>query len=370
MICIAGPAQECTIGSMKTACAISALILVSGALETSALGWAMGGHRVISLVAWEKTSPATRAKFVSLIEQHPEFAGHFAAKLQAELGASPAAESRERWLFAQAAIWPDLVRPPLDGSPNPNEKYHRPMWHYLDLPVFGDADAKARLEAGQPKIDWKWKPGLPDFLERKLNASQVIDKAMKTIGDAAQPASERAVMLCWLVHVAGDVHQPCHCSSLFTIAQLPKGDRGGNSIQIKESDAGNLHVYWDDLLGGPGLGFDEAGKAARELLADQAVMAKAAAAAKALDPEAWIREGAAAAQEAVYPQALINAVLKATPQSYEKNGVRYDAVGPLELGADAWKAYDEKAYSLALERAAAAGLRLAAALEAALGKGG
>lgn len=321
---------------------------------------------MIALLAWEKLDRDTRDRVGALLQQHPEFDPHFQEMMNKEIGGSASVEQQQRWQFAQAAIWPDLVRPPLDGSPNPNEKYHHASWHYLDLPVFADAEAKSKLT--MPKLFWKWKPGMPDFIEQRLTAAQVIDKAYQMIPDAGQPKSEQAVLLCWLFHVTGDLHQPCHTAALFSMNQFPKGDRGGNSVLLKDAPGDNLHAYWDNLLGGPGSRFIDAENVCREMLADQALMQAASQNSLTMDPQEWIQEGAAVAARDVYPDNLVKLVLQSQPQEYVKNNFTYTAVGPIDLGSEGFKAYDTTARATARLRAAVAGLRLAKALETVFGK--
>ncbi|MBL9131727.1 MAG: S1/P1 nuclease [Verrucomicrobiaceae bacterium] len=344
------------------------LFAALASFTTQAFAWAGGGHKTIALIAWEQLTPPTRDKVAALLARHPEYDPHFQQIMTAELGGGTTKEQEQRWNFTQAAIWPDHVRPPLDGSANPNEKYHHATWHYLDLPVYADAEAKAKIP--MPKLFWTWKPGLPEFIEQRLTAAQVIDKACKLIPDTSQPETERAVLLCWLFHVAGDLHQPCHTAALFSVNQFPKGDRGGNSILLKDAPGDNLHAYWDNLLGDPGSRFADAEKSCRDMLADKALMQAAAKSSLTLDPQEWIQEGAAIAERDVYPANLVKLVLQTQPHSYVKNNVTYTAVGPIDLGAGGFKAYDATAHATARVRAVVAGLRLAKALEKVAGNGG
>lgn len=337
------------------------LLATLASFSSQAFAWASGGHKTIALVAWAHLSPFSRDKVSSLLARHPEHGPHFQQMMEAELGTTATKEQQQRWHFTQAAIWPDHVRPPLDGSTNPNEKYHHATWHYLDLPVFADAEAKARLPT--PKLFWKWNPGMPTFMEQRLSSSQVIDKAYQLIPDATQSKAEQAILLCWLFHITGDLHQPCHKAALFSVSQFPKGDRGGNSILLKDAPGENLHAYWDNLLGDPVSRFADAEKASRELLADKALMQAAATGSPNIDPKEWIQEGAAVAERDVYPANLVKLVLQSQPHNYKKNGFTFTAVGPLDLGADGLKAYDATARATARLRAAIAGLRLAKALE-------
>ena len=53
---------------------------------------------------------------------------------------------------------------------------------------------------------------------------------------------DKAILLCWLFHLVGDIHQPLHCSAMFTPRLFSEGDRGGNSIKVGKY---NLHSTWD-----------------------------------------------------------------------------------------------------------------------------
>jgi hypothetical protein len=69
-----------------------------------------------------------------------------------------------------------------------------------------------------------------------------------------QPDEIRAIRLCWLIHLLGDIHQPLHVATLVDVRvpELQHGDDGGNKLAIR-TDRGaaprQLHVFWDDLLG-------------------------------------------------------------------------------------------------------------------------
>ena len=348
---------------MRTA-SLSLLVLAALQVFSSvAQAWSDAGHKTVALIAWAKLTPEVREKVVKLLEDHPEFANHFAAPLAAELGTTPSVEERQRWLFAQAAIWSDLVRPPLDGSDNPNQKYHHASWHYMDLPVYADAEAEKELASKMHTLYWKWKPGLPDFIEMKITAAQVIDKAKQIVPDFEKHINyERSVMLCWAFHVTGDLHQPCHCSSLFSMKQFPKGDRGGNSILLKNTTAPNLHSFWDEQLGNKAA-LSDAQKMADSIMGDSAIMQKAEAASAVLDPKTWITEGSQLAKAAVYPPDILAAVLKSEIHTYDKNHIRYEAVGPLDLTAEQMQTYSKNALATARQQAAIGGFRLARLLE-------
>jgi hypothetical protein len=169
-------------------------------------------------------------------------------------------------------------------------------------------------------------------------------------------------MLCWLFHLVGDAHQPCHCSSLYAVKLLPQGDRGGNSVLLKDMAAENLHSFWDELLGKKAT-LAEASQHASSIAGDAALMQKADAAAAELDPQAWITEGSTVAKTSVYPPDIVAAVLGSESHSYEKNNYRYDAVGPLKLTPEQTTAYATNALEVARQQIAIAGVRLSKVLE-------
>jgi hypothetical protein len=60
----------------------------------------------------------------------------------------------------------------------------------------------------------------------------------------------KAIALAWLFHLVGDTHQPLHTAQLFT-ADYPTGDRGGNEICVRVTQAAqpmDLHRFWDGVI--------------------------------------------------------------------------------------------------------------------------
>ena len=82
----------------------------------------------------------------------------------------------------------------------------------------------------------------------------------ETIADHGRDADvtddeNRAVRLCWLFHLLGDLHQPLHAATLVDEQKFPTGahsDLGGNLICIRSHIGAppyKLHAFWDDRLG-------------------------------------------------------------------------------------------------------------------------
>lgn len=69
----------------------------------------------------------------------------------------------------------------------------------------------------------------------------------KRIFDSDASEADKAIAMCWICHLMADIMQPCHTGSLYVEHVFPEGDRGANSIRVKQGR--NLHALWDGLLG-------------------------------------------------------------------------------------------------------------------------
>ena len=121
--------------------------------------------------------------------------------------------------------WADDVR---------NDRRETGPWHYKDL--FFRTDGKAAKNK-------------PDA----VNAVSKIVEFTAILKDRTKTDSQRAEALRFLVHFVGDIHQPLHAVARETDA-LPGGDRGGNLFAILPPDGSergpkNLHSLWDDGAG-------------------------------------------------------------------------------------------------------------------------
>jgi hypothetical protein len=185
--------------------------------------WNATGHRTVAEVAWEHLTPHARAQAVALLLHGPALAD-FRSLRPAE-GTNSA---RDRALFLNAATWADLVR----ERGTAWHVYSHPSWHYADF--FWEEDH------GTPH-------DLPDAGPDSVNAGERITVLRVVLSDPSAADTARAVALAWLLHLAGDVHQPLHCSSRVTPAEpLPRGDEGGNTFRL--DGAHRLHAYWDNIL--------------------------------------------------------------------------------------------------------------------------
>lgn len=216
---------------------------------TSAVAWDSVGHRISAAVALEFVSPELRTELIEILSAHPRYQEDFLDSIPRFIDRNDEAEL-SRWLLGQAAYWPDIAR----GLPEPDrERYNRPSWHYTDGAwVRGSAAFQGNVYIDlEPFADI---PGVPsaDIREehQAINVSTAIDYNTRVLTSMDASPAERAVALCWVLHLMGDIHQPLHAGALFSPDLFARGDRGGNAVTIEDS---NLHSRWDRALTDGGL---------------------------------------------------------------------------------------------------------------------
>jgi hypothetical protein len=91
---------------------------------------------------------------------------------------------------------------------------------------------------------------LDPYKKEESNVVNGLERAMKDLRDAEATAEQKAIALCWLLHLAGDIHQPLHSAAFYSEKDYSKGDEGGNSWWVKKGNTPiKLHAYWDDIPG-------------------------------------------------------------------------------------------------------------------------
>ena len=226
--------------------------------------------------------------------------------------------------LALTAAWADLVR---KADPAQN----RDKWHYTNRP-FKPESEPARVVPRPPQA------------ENILSALAQNERALRNFG----PREQRAIAFAWLLHLAGDVHQPLHTVQLFT-REYPEGDRGGNEICIRvtpDSAPVNLHMLWDGLITSSG--------DTRTPLNIAAQLRKKFPKPRLAEPatgeaRAWAMESYAIAKQIAY----MNGSLRGTPKG------RYPDCSEVSHAAVLSPGYMEKAKQIAERRIALAGYRVA-----------
>jgi hypothetical protein len=209
---------------------IAAAVLVLAPVRAS-FGWHGCGHMIIALIAWEDLTPKARAAVTDLLKQHARYQKDLLADLPQ--GATP--EETDRYAFAIAATWPDLVRNPENPM---HATYNHPAWHYIDIPYYRNLPPQAEAQPNGPGPH---------------NAVEAFEKCVTELKDASVVPGERAVDICWIEHLTGDIHQPLHAVSLYS-PEHPQGDKGGNDDEVLRdppypNSRQNLHSIWDSLPG-------------------------------------------------------------------------------------------------------------------------
>src|SRR5690606_19756705 len=181
-------------------------VLLFTALPAQA--WGPLGHRLVAQLAADGLSPAASAEVTRLLGDEP----------------GPG--------LAGIATWADELR----GS-DPALGRRTGPWHYVNI---GEAGCRYQAKVHCPGGDC---------------VNEALEAQARILGDRQRSDAERLQALKFVVHMAGDAHQPLHAGNLH--------DRGGNRYQINFRGKGsNLHSLWDTgLLNSRGL--DEAAWLAR-----------------------------------------------------------------------------------------------------------
>jgi hypothetical protein len=299
------------------------------------LAWGPIGHMTVGYAAYQRLTPATKARVRNLLKLNPDYPNW---EKQIPAGTSP--EEHDQSIFMMATVWADDIKGESryhDDGPDPggnipdgadsslNTGYsdllrHR-YWHFVDLPFSPDGTALPAIPAP--------------------NAQTQID-AFRAVLAGSQPDELKSYDLVWLLHLVGDVHQPLHATTRVTQADA-QGDAGGNKVRLKGDADTNLHAYWDDL---PGSDCQYCNKKmpciARAVVLGQDLSEPSGKLARDSKTSAWIHESFEAARSDVYRAPI------------GPNDGPYTIV-PLSQ-------YEERANRLARQRIALAGARLAAVL--------
>ncbi len=203
--------------------------------------WHEAGHKMTARIAFNLLSAEQRQQVVAVLRAHPRFRKDFAAAMPEEIANGDETE-KNLWMFERASIWPDLVA---NFSEAVRARYLRGTWHYINLPVYlTGADEKELANNLQQNLSMEFAPPL----RQNLNVVQALKGNLLVWRDETAADADKAVALCWILHLTGDIHQPLHNAALFSRAYFPTGDRGGNSIAIKRKDGvTNLHAVWDGV---------------------------------------------------------------------------------------------------------------------------
>jgi len=207
-----------------------ALLLASG--PVTSLAWDDAGHKITAWIAWNQMTPKVRARVSEILLSAPEDS-HLSSFFMQD---SRSLDARQRELFMIASTWPDIVRD--RKFPNRYQRYHRGDWHYVN--TFWKRENGKVVIVDVPDVD-------------AGRATEKLHEFAKAIADPKLSDADRAIAIAWILHIAGDIHQPLHASGRVTELE-PKGDRGGNMFLLSPQGGPrdqevNLHWFWDSIVG-------------------------------------------------------------------------------------------------------------------------
>jgi hypothetical protein len=255
------------------AMAATIALLIGGA---PARAWSNAGHMASGAIAHDKLAaadPAALRVVLAIMAHHPD-----AARFARNLGTTRGPE-RDRLLFEWMARWPDDIRP---------TPWSHPEWHY-----------QARVASG-----WTWLP------YEAGEAAGAFDRNLAIALDPARPVADRAIALCWVFHLTGDIQQPLHAGHRMSW-RFYATDRLGTIAWVRPN-AGDqpleLHQYWDHAAEDPRLA-DSPG--ATDLAARAEALRLPADRSATLAPHArfaaWMTESRVLADRVAYRDATLNA---------------------------------------------------------------
>jgi hypothetical protein len=216
---------------------LGALLMLVLIVPHQASAWVREGHMATGALAYdilEQRDPEAIAAILRLMQAHPD-----RARFDAQLGGLAGREG-ERRLFELMAIWPDAVR----GTP-----YAHPVWHTSQR-IVSSARSVIPFAFGSAQFEF--------------------GRNLAVAHDAAASDADRAVALCWVMHIVGDMHQPLH-TAMWMSWRFPITDAGGQWAWVRPSpDAApeRLHWFWDSAGHPAALGLAPSGSLEAKLEQD------------------------------------------------------------------------------------------------------
>ena len=209
-------------------------------LMQPAVAWNATGHKATAKLAYGLLTPEQQEQASRILTAHPRYKEDFRDAMPDDI-VSGTRQEQALWAFQQASIWPDIV----GGLDDDNRaRFHHFRWHFINMPIYLEPSDEEELAA---RLDHNMSTEFSPPLRQNLNVMQALKGNLMLWGDDDVSDAEKAVALCWILHLVGDMHQPLHNVALFSRAYFPKGDRGGNSIIVQwEDEQINLHTVWDN----------------------------------------------------------------------------------------------------------------------------
>jgi S1/P1 Nuclease len=284
--------------------ALVALAVTAAAFAQPAFAWSARAHQMVGDIATQFLTPAASAAVTDLLRDDLDADG----------------KPSGRKTLGAVASWPDELR---------NVDKEVGAYHFVDIPLCGEKDPTKYCKDGKCGPVW-------------------FKKQIAILKDRSQPARARNEALKWIVHLAGDLHQPLHTSD--------DDDRGGNDVAItflgqrtdppvpgRTAYPYNLHTAWDRLI--PYRMFDQVG--GYEAFLANRPNETTRRDWEVGDMDAWSQESYVLAHDFIYP---------ALPIAWSCD----NKIGKQVVAIDA--AYDRNAAVIVAEQIRKGGVRLAKVL--------
>jgi hypothetical protein len=203
-------AMAMTRGLVRLVLSLCMLLLPA----TAARAWLAPGHMAAGAITYDALQardPQAVAAIVQLMQSHPDRA-RFDRRLQGLSG-----PARDRRLFELMARWPDDVR---------RTPYDHPRWHYSE-----------QVQSGLRRL-------LPFGFGF---APYAFHHALTIARDTQALPGDRAIALCWVLHIVEDLHEPLH-TGMWMSRRFPMTDKGGTIAWVRTSPTARpetLHWLWD-----------------------------------------------------------------------------------------------------------------------------
>jgi hypothetical protein len=214
-----------TVGEqMMSKSKVGAVTLILVALSSPGFAWEHAGHMATAAIAFEeleKARPEVIDDIGTLLLKHPDIAPFWVAANEAT------GKERVRRMFIECARWPDDSK----FTPRDMGSWHMARWASTTDGAPANVNEAAEARHGKPAGQ----------------ALEALELHAAMLANPETSASERALALCWVLHIAGDIHQPLHASDLFS-EDFPTGNAAGALSYVEDPLAPTtmaLHVLWD-----------------------------------------------------------------------------------------------------------------------------
>jgi len=177
--------------------------------QCSLSAWWDAGHMAVAQIAYEELQPEVKEKVDSYLE--------------AVSGPFPNHSS-----FIMASVWADdIVHEGIRAFF---------VWHGSAGPY--DPEGVLSLKEQED-------------IKNKLKDNDIIwaiQQCKQTMSKKDSTPWARGFMLRMLIHIVGDIHQPCHCITYYS-PDFPNGDRAGTRFNIEHDTYKSLHSMTDGAFG-------------------------------------------------------------------------------------------------------------------------